>query len=518
MTGYILILAIILLGGAIATVGDRIGSRVGKARLSLFNLRPKKTAVLVTILTGSITAATTLGLMLSANKELRDIIFRTESIIRQNRQVREELDQAVTQKADIQKELSVTRADLTESVRRLRNINTSLKTALTRQRSSEAKLKSLRSRYDLAQTTLRKFGTQAKLLRSQIGQLSVQRQRLNQERQRLIVQRDQVQTRLQQANTQRRSLEAAAAAAKARIQSVEQQKQRLETAIAAATQQLQAATRQQTALQNSANEIRMQLVRATQEQAALRQQRQQLNQEIAALEENRQRLVENLRVLLLGLRRGNVTIRAGQVLSSGVVQGLTSREQALTALNTLLQQARRNAIVLTNPQNLKPEQQVVQMTTEDVEGLLKQVSDGKPYVVRILSALNYLEGENQVIVVPQTASNRQIFDRGETVASLDFDPSNLSDEQVLTRINEVFSVANRRAIATGVLPDPVTGTVGSFRQIDLFRFVLGLKQQNPEGQIEIQAVTSAKIYSAGPLTLTLVASKNGQVILRSSQG
>ena len=515
MTGYILILAIILLGGAIATVGDRIGSRVGKARLSLFNLRPKKTAVLVTILTGSVTAATTLGLMLAANRELRDIVFRTESIIRQNRQVREDLNAAITQKADIQSELSVTRADLTESVRRLRSINKSLKTALSRQKVSEAKLNQLKSRYDLAQTTLARFGSQAKLLRSQIKQLSAQRQRLNQERQGLISQRDQIQVRLKQATVQRQSLESAAAAARVRIQSVEQQKQRLESAIAQSTRQLQDATLQQRELQASALQIRQQLEQATAEQTALRQQRQQLNQEIAALEDNRQRLVENLRVLLLGLRRGNVTIRAGQVLSSGVVQA-TSREQVVKSLNLLLLQARRTAIVLNNPQNLKPEQQVVQMTTEDVEALLKQVSGGQPYVVRILSALNYLEGESQVVVVPQTALNRIVFEAGEQVAALNLDSSTLTDEQILTRINEVFATANRRAIAAGVLPDPVTGTVGSFRQIDLFRFVLGLKGQSLEGVIEVQAVTADRVYSAGPLTLKLVALRNGQVILSSS--
>jgi uncharacterized protein (DUF3084 family) len=514
--GYILILAIILLGGAIATVGDRIGSRVGKARLSLFNLRPKKTAVLVTIMTGSITAATTLGLMLAANKQLRDILFNTESIIRRNQQVQQELDRAVTQKIDSQKELSVTRADLTESVRRLRNINDSLKVAQARQKASEVNLKKLRSRYELAQTTLRKFGIQAKTLRDQIGQLSAQKQILDTERERLIVQRDQIQIRLRQATVQRQSLEAAAAEAKSRIQNVEQQKQSLESAIAQSTRQLQDSVRQQAELQTSVNQVRAQLEQAATEQAALRQQREQLSQDIAALEENRQRLVENLRVLLLGLRRGNVTIRAGQVLASGIVQNINSREQALVAVNALLQQARRSAIILNNPQNLRPEQQVVQMTNEDVEGLLKQVADGKPYAVRILSALNYLEGEGQIIVVPQAAPNRQVFTPGEQVAALALNPSTLSDEQILSRINSVFAVANRRAIESGVLPDPVTGTVGSFRQIDLFRFVLALKQQNPEGTIEIQAVTSDKIYSAGPLTLTLAAIKNGQVILRSS--
>jgi uncharacterized protein (DUF3084 family) len=457
-----------------------------------------------------------LGLMLAANRQLRDILFRTETIIRQNQRVQQELDQAVTQKADIQKELSLTRADLTESVRRLRNINDSLKVAQTRQKVSEANLKKLRSRYEVAQTTLRKAGIQVNNLRADIKQKSVEKVRLDNERQRLIVQRDQSEVRLKQANVQRQSLEAAAAAARSRIQNVEQQKQQLETAIAQSTQQLQASIKQQADLQISVNQVRAQLEQAASEQAALRQQRQQLSQDIAALEENRQRLVENLRLLLLGLRRGNVTIRAGQVLASGVVQNLNSREEALVAINALLQEARRSAIILTNPQNLKPEQQVVQMTNEDVDALLKQVQDGQPYAVRILSALNYLEGENQVIVVPQTAPNRQIFDQGEQVTTLALNPSVLSDEQILSRINSIFAVANRRAISAGVLPDPVSGTVGSFRQIDLFRFVLALKQQNPEGTIEIQAVTSAKVYSAGPLTLTLVAYKNGQVILRSS--
>ena len=62
-TGYILIAAILILGGVIATVGDRIGTRVGKARLSLFNLRPKKTAVIVTIFTGGLISASSLAIL-----------------------------------------------------------------------------------------------------------------------------------------------------------------------------------------------------------------------------------------------------------------------------------------------------------------------------------------------------------------------------------------------------------------------------------------------------------------------
>ena len=136
-------------------------------------------------------------------------------------------------------------------------------------------------------------------------------------------------------------------------------------------------------------------------------------------------------------------------------------------------------------------------------------------MVRILSALNYLEGESQVIAVPQVVLNNQVFPQDAVISTLTLTPSTLTDEQILARINALFSAANRRAIESGVLPDPVTGTVGSFRQIDLFRFVLALKQRNDDGVVEIQAVTSEKVFSSGPLLLNLVALRNGKLILKS---
>jgi uncharacterized protein (DUF3084 family) len=515
MAGYILILAVILLGGAIATVGDRLGTKIGKARLSLFNLRPKSTAVLITILTGSVISASTIGVLLATSKEIRTMFFRLDEVIQRSRKVQKELDQALAQKTETTRELSVSRAELMEAGRRLRKVNDTLQKALSRQKVSEANVKKLQRRYQFAQTTLRQFSEQSRRLRSQIQNLSAQRQQLDDQRQRLLVQRDAISTRLQQADVQRQTLEAAAEGARQRIAQVEQQKQGLESSIAKAEEQLRQAQAQEQQLAQSVADIRGQLEAATTEQDNLRQERAKLEKEIADLQENRQRLIANLQVLLLGLRRGNVTIRAGQVLASGTITNLSSQQESVQAINALLQQARRTAIILTNPANLRPEQQVIQMAKEDVDKLLQQISDGQPYVVRILSALNYLEGETQVLVVPQAAPNQQVFQSGAVVATIALNPASLSDEQILTRINSLFSVANRQAIQAGMLPDPVTGTVGSFRQIELFRFVLALKERNDNDTIEIQAVTSDDISAAGPLTLELVARRNQQVVLRS---
>ena len=80
MTGWLLILSLLILGGILSTLGDRLGTRVGKARLSIFKLRPKSTAVLITVFTGSIISAISLAIMVAFNSQLRVGLFELEDI------------------------------------------------------------------------------------------------------------------------------------------------------------------------------------------------------------------------------------------------------------------------------------------------------------------------------------------------------------------------------------------------------------------------------------------------------
>ena len=80
MSGWLLILSLLILGGILSTLGDRLGSRVGKARLSLFNMRPRRTAVVITVLTGSLISALSLGLMLLVSRQLRVGLFELDTL------------------------------------------------------------------------------------------------------------------------------------------------------------------------------------------------------------------------------------------------------------------------------------------------------------------------------------------------------------------------------------------------------------------------------------------------------
>ena len=80
MAAWLKILLLLILGGILSTLGDRLGSRVGKARLSIFKLRPKSTAVLITVFTGSIISAISFATMVAFDRDLRVGLFQLEDI------------------------------------------------------------------------------------------------------------------------------------------------------------------------------------------------------------------------------------------------------------------------------------------------------------------------------------------------------------------------------------------------------------------------------------------------------
>ena len=161
MTGWLLILAVLLLGGVLATIGDRLGSRIGKARLSLFQLRPRSTAVLITVFTGSLISALTLGLMLAVSEQLRVGLFQLDQLETKLRNSRRNLQFSVEQLSNSQKQL-----------------------AQARQEGTEADQGRLAARRQLQQVEVR-----ANQLRSELAPLQARRRELEAERNQLILQK-----------------------------------------------------------------------------------------------------------------------------------------------------------------------------------------------------------------------------------------------------------------------------------------------------------------------------------------
>jgi uncharacterized protein (DUF3084 family) len=115
VSGWLLILALLLLGGVLSTLGDRLGSRVGKARLSLFNLRPRKTAVVITALTGALISAISLGLLLLLSERLRVGLFELDQIQARLRDSRRALEHSQADLETNRRDLARSRADVRQA-------------------------------------------------------------------------------------------------------------------------------------------------------------------------------------------------------------------------------------------------------------------------------------------------------------------------------------------------------------------------------------------------------------------
>ena len=138
MTGWFLLLALLVLGGVLSTLGDRLGSRVGKARLSLLGLRPKRTAVVITVLTGSLISALSLGLLLLVSRQLRVGLFELNALEAKLRSSRDDLKTSKSAQKQASKELTTAQqraAELRRTLKPLQEQTRSLE--VERQRLSQ---------------------------------------------------------------------------------------------------------------------------------------------------------------------------------------------------------------------------------------------------------------------------------------------------------------------------------------------------------------------------------------------
>ena len=78
--GILIFCVLAVMGGLIAFLGDKIGSKVGKKRISLFGMRPKHTSILVTVLTGIMIAAMTIGVLSALSENVRTALFGMEQL------------------------------------------------------------------------------------------------------------------------------------------------------------------------------------------------------------------------------------------------------------------------------------------------------------------------------------------------------------------------------------------------------------------------------------------------------
>jgi uncharacterized protein (DUF3084 family) len=219
LSAWLLILALLVLGGVLSTLGDRLGSMVGKARLSLFNLRPRKTAVVITALTGSLISALSLGLMLLVSERLRVGLFQLDQIQDKVREGRVAL-------ARSQQDLQTNRLELAKNRVEL------LRSRQERNRAEQGRQQALQSR-SLAIASKRVVADQLAAAQQRVGSLRQELQPLQNQRQQLERERDRLSRDVKGRDAEIRRTEAELARVRRSIAAGQQELKGLETKVIA---------------------------------------------------------------------------------------------------------------------------------------------------------------------------------------------------------------------------------------------------------------------------------------------
>ena len=167
-----LIFILIAVSAIVAYMGDLVGMRVGKRRVSIFGLRPKSTSSIITIFSGVLITILTLAVLTATSQTVRTAIFSMKFVQRQITELTSQLQGSRGELEDLESRLMENQEDLlskqlqlaavegrlNESETRLKEIGEELETTRKEQEKALGSLASLeqeRDRLDLEVNALR---------------------------------------------------------------------------------------------------------------------------------------------------------------------------------------------------------------------------------------------------------------------------------------------------------------------------------------------------------------------------
>lgn len=127
MYSFILISALIIISGLIAFIGDWMGFRIGKKRVTIFGLRPHSTAIFITIITGILIAVITVTILTISSNDVKTALFGMEALKEELAYLSREVEIRNLQLSTAQKNLQETSAQLQEMEDKYQKLSSDIK-------------------------------------------------------------------------------------------------------------------------------------------------------------------------------------------------------------------------------------------------------------------------------------------------------------------------------------------------------------------------------------------------------
>lgn len=470
MYSILLLGALTVISGLIAYIGDALGKKLGKKRLTLFRLRPRYTAMVISIMTGILIFVTTVVVLAIVSREVRIALFELDKLLRERESLHSQLAELRSSYHMWKKRAEALDSKLKEEQQKVIQAQRQHAQVSAELNAARAQLKDAKSRLHMLSDAL--YRLKDELLKSK-RQLSATQLELGHAK-------DELKDTIVKLQNSREELEKL----KAEIAKADETAKR---SIATTRKQL--------------DELRRQVDELQAMRAELEHYRRNLDTYIAQV-----------------LFRGDLAYRAEETVAVEVIDGSVEKERILTALNNLLDNAdklarQRGASAQAGERAIKifgmlvklPEQEEPVLFTErDILNIIADnISETKTSViVEVYAKRNSLAGE-QVPVDIRLYRNQLIFRQGEVLTSARVNGRASTGELMQQLANILHTNLNRIARERGlfVRMDGERPTYGAISFSEFGDAIEQLKRIN--GPAIVEAIAKMDTFTIGPLEVKL---------------
>lgn len=504
-----LVLLLIVLAGVIAFAGDRLGTFVGRHRLSLFGARPRLTGQIVGVLAGILIMLTTLGVMALANRnatatllnaqqaarELTDLQAEQRILTAMVRDLERELEDGASQLEDARAELAAVTTQRDEAQAEVEAAAAALDELVAEQRFLEAELIDLQANMLDMTATLEELQVNLQIAQQQLER-AAQRQTLAEneaaraqgEAQALLLETEELSELIVQLGDQVSELEGQAA----QLRSQNELLQGENRALDARNEELAADNNRlldQNALLGEVNDT----LRLRFEESNARVQELEINLQVLELsmEDSSRRLVE-LQDEFEQIAAGELAYRTDDLIYSGRVQAadLPAAREALAAFV-------RSANEVTAQRGAG----TIQLSTEQFDSLASMVAQSDvELVITFISPRNQLRSATVEVSV-EAWENSQVLSAGQLLGSrivhLGSSDQPTSQSEIRAALLELMRTTRNRLTRAGFFSQEAP-------QFSESEDALIAQLNRLDGQVTIGVLTREPVYRGGPAHLEFV--------------
>jgi|GEM_PF-2389428 len=473
MTFAILILALIVATCFIAYIADNIGKNLGKKRISIFGLRPRQTATLISMATSVVIMLLTVAILMLTSASLRNALLRYDTEKKAANKVQREYAQLQTEKEELLKSVRVQHEQIernrtqTEQFRNqrveaeglLQRANKRLDIARKGENSARARAREAQTRLSAAR---KQFDTFKRQLAQANVQVTAAKERVEKARSQVIFAEKQLkaeQGRVESTQAQLGGAQEKLVKAQSELQQAQSQQEAARQQLEVARKQLETSRRNLDLVQKKVTENIAELTAAQTEKASLEVRRDALQADLKAKERELENLQEQVRQyqeiqkIAERIATGDVGVQVGEVFAEETVPPHASTKEALTSLRKLVSEAREELGKTRRDLTLAiPETTTNQTEDEFLSGFAAYLSTLEvPVSIRLVAARDHARGESNIVARLLPIQVRTVFDQGEVLASAAIDAGS-EDFRIFNRLLALLNENEQRARERGVMP------------------------------------------------------------------